>query len=124
MQLENMTLRQISALRNEIDALFNTAPTQPEALASHLIGRPVLIRTYSAGVHVGTLAARSGSEVLLTDAVRIWSWSGAFTLSAVATAGVAKGSRISCRVPEILLTEAVELLPVSPEAMATLQPTG
>jgi hypothetical protein len=78
------------------------------------IGDKVLVRTYSAGVHIGTLAKREGKEVTLTNAVRLWSWSGAFTLSAVATVGVdRKSSRISVPVPEILLTEAIEILPVA-----------
>jgi len=74
----------------------------------------VLVRTYSAGVHIGTLKERNGKEVTLTNARRLWSWSGAFTLSAVATQGVDRAnSRISVAVPEILLTEAIEIIPVS-----------
>ena len=74
----------------------------------------VLVRTYSAGVHIGTLKERNGKEVTLTNARRLWSWSGAFTLSAVATQGVDRAkSRISVAVPEILLTEVIEIIPVS-----------
>ena len=74
----------------------------------------VLVRTYSAGVHIGTLKERNGKEVTLMNARRLWSWSGAFTLSAVATKGVdRKESRISVAVPEILLTEAIEIIPIS-----------
>ena len=74
----------------------------------------VLVRTYSAGVHIGTLKERNGKEVTLTNARRLWSWSGAFTLSAVATQGVDRAnSRISVAVPEILLTEGIEIIPVS-----------
>ena len=74
----------------------------------------VIVRTYSAGVHIGTLKERNGKEVTLTTARRLWSWAGAFTLSAVATKGVDRAnSRISVAVPEILLTEAIEVIPVS-----------
>lgn len=73
----------------------------------------VMVRTYSAGVHIGTLKERNGKEVTLTNARRLWSWAGAFTLSAVATKGVDRGnSRISVEVPEVLLTEAIEIIPV------------
>ena len=68
------------------------------------------IRTYSAGVHVGYLVARTGKEVTLHDARRIWSWVGARTLSEVATAGIAAGSRVSVAVPSITLTEAIEII--------------
>jgi len=74
----------------------------------------VLVRTYSAGVHLGVLAKIDGTQVLLKDARRLWSWSGAFTLSAVATEGVNfKKSRLSVAVPEIVLTQAIEIIPVS-----------
>lgn len=75
----------------------------------------VIIRTYSAGVHVGTLKSRKGKEVVLQNARRIWSWAGAFTLNAVATKGVdRKNSRITTPVPEIILTEAIEVITVAP----------
>ncbi|HAA04769.1 MAG TPA: hypothetical protein DCE18_15585, partial [Syntrophobacteraceae bacterium] len=50
-------------------------------------GPEVLVRTYCAGVHIGTLKSRDGKEVVLTNARRLWSWAGAFTLSAVCTKG-------------------------------------
>ena len=56
----------------------------------------VLVRTYSAGVHFGTLASRDGREVVLTNARRLYQWSGACSLSQVATEGVKlSGSKIS-----------------------------
>lgn len=77
------------------------------------IGPEVLIRTYSAGVHVGTLEERNGTEVVLSNARRIWSWSGAFSLSEIATKGLdRKNSKISCDVPEIILTNAIEIIKI------------
>lgn len=76
-------------------------------------GDEVIIRTFSAGVHIGTIKGRTGKEVTLTNARRLWSWSAAFTLNAVATKGVdRKNSRISKAVPEITLLEAIEIIPV------------
>ena len=71
-----------------------------------------LIRTYSAGVHFGIVKKREGKEVVLNDARRIWYWEGAFTLSAIAVDGVSKPDRckFSCAVPEIALTEAIEII--------------
>lgn len=90
-------------------------------LQSTLTGQKVVVRTYSAGVHIGTLEAKSGKEVRLTDAHRAWYWKGAFTLNEVATKGVAKGSKIGVAVPTIELTEAIEIIPISDEAFATLE---
>jgi hypothetical protein len=86
-------------------------------------GPEVLVRTYSAGVHIGTLKSREGKEVVLTNARRLWSWAGAFTLSAVCTKGVDRSnSRISVSVPEITLLDAIEIIPVA--ETANLESTG
>jgi len=85
-----------------------------------MIGKYCVIRTYSAGVHVGTVQSRNGREVVLTGARRIWSWRGRNTLSEIALRGVGDGSRVSEQVPEILLTEAIEIIPCSPEARENL----
>jgi hypothetical protein len=77
-------------------------------------GKFVLIRTYSAGVHFGTLVERNGKEVHLKDARRLWSWSGALSLSEIAMKGIKiADSKISVPVDEIILTEAIEIIPVS-----------
>jgi len=82
--------------------------------ASPKLGPEVIIRTYSAGVHVGTLKSREGREVVLLNARRIYSWQGAFTLNAIALNGLdRKNSRISLPVPEITLLEAIEVILVA-----------
>lgn len=89
--------------------------------ASEMIGKKVIVRTYSAGVHYGILGARNGSEVLLNNTRRIWYWDKAFTLSKVAESGIdKKNSKISVTIPEILLTEAIEIIPVSEAAAENL----
>lgn len=81
----------------------------------------VIVRTYSAGVHVGDLKSRDGKEVVLTDAQRIWYWRGANTLHEIALRGVGSGSKVSERVPEIMLTEAIEIINASDEARDNLR---
>ncbi len=74
----------------------------------------VLIRTYSAGVHFGTLLKKEGKEVHLKNARRLWSWNGALSLSEVASKGIdIKNSKVSVLVDEIYLTEAIEIIPIS-----------
>lgn len=87
------------------------------------LGSFVIVRTYSAGVHVGTLASHNGTIVVLTDTSRIWRWRGANTLHELALHGPAEEwTRISERVPQITLTEAIELIPVQPEAEGAFAP--
>jgi hypothetical protein len=82
----------------------------------------VLIRTYSAGVHVGELVARDGREVTLRDAHRIWRWRGANTLHELSQRGAdQEWTRISERVPEIVLTEAIEVIPCTDLAASDLR---
>jgi hypothetical protein len=80
----------------------------------------VIVRTYSAGVHYGTLVSRKGREVVLADAKRIWRWFGANTLHEVSLHGVAATSKISDPVKSIILTEAIEVIACAPEAAANL----
>lgn len=83
-----------------------------------MLGRRCLIRTYSAGVHIGTVAAVEGMEVHLRDALRLWRWTdGGLSLSAVATNGI-KGGRIN-RAAEIYLTNVIEIIPVTEAAEAS-----
>lgn len=77
----------------------------------------VLIRTYSAGVHFGTLTHREGQEVHLSNARRLWSWSGALSLSEIAQKGIdIKNSKISVPVEEIILTQAIEIIFVTKQS--------
>lgn len=85
-----------------------------------MIGEFVVVRTYSAGVHVGTLAELAGKTCVLKDARRLWRWTGAMTLNEVSQNGVGDDSRISEPVPVILLTEAIEVIPCSAKARKVL----
>ena len=83
----------------------------------------VVVRTFSAGVHVGVLESRSaaGKLVILSDARRIWRWMGANTLHEISLHGVGPGSRVSEPVASIFLTEAIEIIPCTPEGEKSLR---
>lgn len=88
-----------------------------------MIGEYVIVRTYSAGVFAGTLKERDGKEVALTDARRIWYWAGAASLSELAQRGTSRPDE--CKFPvavsQVVLTEAIEILLVAPEARASIE---
>lgn len=77
-----------------------------------------IIRTFSAGVHFGIVKSREGKEVVLTDTRRIWYWEGAASLSQMAVEGVSKPKecKFSVTLSEILLTEAIEIIPCTEKA--------
>ena len=87
------------------------------------IGDYVMVRTYSAGVFAGFLAERNGKEVLLNNATRIWHWEGATCLSELAQRGTQNptGCKFPMPVSEVLLTEAVEIIPITEAAMLSIQ---
>lgn len=83
----------------------------------------VMVRTYSAGVFAGFLKERKGKEVTLRDARRIWYWEGANTLSQLAQDGTTKpsGCKFPAPVDEVILTEAIEIIAITPKARATIE---
>lgn len=85
-----------------------------------MIGEFCIVRTRSAGTHMGILESMNGTAVLLSNARRLYQWFGAFTLSEVSLHGCDETSRISESVPKILLTEAIEVIPCSEIARKNL----
>lgn len=83
-------------------------------------GPLTLVRSYAAGVYVGELASRNGSEVILNNARLIHSWKGAKTTLEVATLGIAAGSNLSEKVPEVTVLGVVALVPVTTKAATSL----
>ena len=83
----------------------------------------VIVRTYSAGVFAGNIKSREGKEVELTNARRIWYWDGAASLSQLAVDGTSKpeNCKFPVPVPTITLTEAVEIIPCSKKAEASIK---
>jgi len=80
----------------------------------------VIVRTYSAGVHAGTLVSRDGKEVVLSGARRVWFWRGANTLHEIALHGVESGSKVSEPVESITLTEVIEVITATADAEKNL----
>lgn len=90
------------------------------ALRHPMLGRRCLIRTYSAGVHIGDVVAVSGMEVHLQNALRLWKWEGGgLSLSAVASNGI-MGGRLN-RTGEVYLTNAIEIIPTTAVAEQTYE---
>jgi hypothetical protein len=86
----------------------------------------VIIRTYSAGVHAGFLESKkstiAGVEVRLSNARRLWYWSGAASLSQLSVDGVSRPNdcKFPTEVPWIDLI-AIEVLPCSKKAQESIK---
>lgn len=79
----------------------------------------VVVRTYSAGVYVGTLRSKSedGKRVELTDARIVYSWQGALTTLDLAAVGPS-AAKMSHPCAEVEVTEAIAVIGMSAEAAA------
>ena len=100
--------------------------TAKNLLASEVDGMPyVIIRTYSAGVHLGYLKRKestlAGMEVTLVNSRRMWQWAGALTLSDLATNGTSKpeNCKLTVEVSRIDLV-AIEIISVTEKAFKNL----
>lgn len=83
----------------------------------------VMVRTYTAGVHFGELVSRNGKEIELKNAYRVFYWSNACSLSQLAIEGTGeknKDNKIAMAVPNIILTEAIEIIPMTEMAYKNL----
>ena len=88
-----------------------------------MLGQYCMVRTYSAGVFAGTLEERNGKEARLSNARRIWYWSGAASLSQLATTGTTnpKDCKFPTPVSEVLLTEVIEIIPITDAAKQSIE---
>jgi hypothetical protein len=81
-----------------------------------------IVRTYSAGVFAGFVESRSGQEVIMRDARRLWYWKGASSLSQLAQEGVK--CPLECKFPvamdRVELTQAIEIIDVTAKAKASI----
>ena len=82
----------------------------------------VIVRTYSAGVFAGFLESRTGKEVVIREARRLWYWKGAASLSQLAVDGVKcpDECKFPAAVDKVELLEAVEILSVTPKAKKSI----
>ena len=91
------------------------------SIKTFAIGEYCIIRTYSAGVWFGKVENKSATEVILSDARRMYRWKcldDGITLSHIALYGIHKNSKIQAAGPAVCL-QWIEIIPVSKEAKLT-----
>ena len=127
MEFENLTIKEAQEIIEKASKLseFLGKPklkNECEDNQAHpMLGRRCLVRTYSAGVHIGDvdyINLRNSMEIRLLNSIRLWKWEGGgLSLSDVANNGI-KGGRLS-KTGEVYLTNAIELIPTTEEAEET-----
>lgn len=122
MNIDELTIGQVKEIAAMLGGMGRENQKIPSGIDDYL-GYDVIIRTYSAGVWFGMLAKKDGNEVVLHDAARrMWKWKckQGISLSEIALYGINhEESRICAPVPAVWL-EAIEIIPVSDEARASI----
>ena len=91
-------------------------------IADSMIGKYCIVRTRSAGVFAGVLERMEDQQSLVSNARRLWRWSGAASLSQLANSGTSDPNecKFPLAVPEVLLTEVIEIIPCSHAAQNSI----
>lgn len=83
-----------------------------------------VVRCQGAGVFMAKVVSRSkdGMQAKLKDSRRLWYWSGAASLSQLAVEGTKKPGecKFPVAMPEQEVTGVLEVIPVTPEAKASI----
>lgn len=111
-------------MNNELTINGVTYVPKGSALAEGRDGMPfVIVRTCHAGVFAGYLENREGEEAVIRDAIRIWYWKGAASLSQMAVEGVKCPEECKFGVPvnTVTVMEVIEILSVTEEAKASIE---
>lgn len=84
-----------------------------------------IIRTHSAGVWFGKIKKLNGSVAIITNARRLWYWSGAASLSQLAVEGTKRS--LDCKFTMVItdedgvyLPQVIEVLPCTKEAVENI----
>lgn len=119
--LNDLTLGQIKELAKFAQPCTTTESTTDTL--NGMLGKFVIVRTYSAGVWFGELAEKAGKEVILKNARRMWRWWAAesISLSGVALYGIKENSSKIIAPVEAVWLEAIEIIPCTKVAIDSIK---
>ena len=88
-----------------------------------LMNKKVIVRGDRSGVFFGTITKKEGREVTLKDCRRLWYWSGAASISQIATDGVAypEDCKFTVTVESIVILDAIEIIPCTEKAISNIE---
>lgn len=115
--IDNLTLGEVRELLTMFGNVQKTVTDHP------FIGKYVIARCYSAGVHAGEVISVDGENVILKNSRRLWNWKAkdGIALSGVAQTGIQSGCKIDVVNPLIALTGVCELIPTTDKAQESIE---
>ena len=117
--IDDLTIREAKQLA----ALFSGKEAIASKGLNSLVGKKVIVRTYSAGVHYGEVSEKEGAEIILKNARRLWYWKTAnngISLSEVANAGLDKESKV-CAAVDLIWLQPIEIILCTKEAIKNIE---
>jgi len=111
------------------DVEYTRTPASPPAQfvgtdqTDPFVGKYVICRCYSAGVHAGVVVSQVGDVVYLAQSRRLWSWKAmsGVALSGVAVSGLDNGCKVDSTVGLIRLTGVIETLLCSKDSEVSIR---
>ena len=122
MNINDVTNEDIKEILTLLKISMTQQSTEPSTL-NDMIGLKVIIRTFSAGVHFGTLVKKAKNEVILQNARRLWEWRAA---EGICTHGIARygiraeKSRVAAPIEQLWL-QAIEIIPCTEVASKSIE---
>ena len=119
MNIDEITIGEAKQLAN----MFGGQPQRVKDGLDCQIGEYVIVRTYSAGAWFGKLEQKAGSEVILSEARRLWRFwcKKSISLSGVALYGLDYSKSKVCPPISKQWLEAIEIISMSNEAIENLK---
>lgn len=91
----------------------------------NLINKKVIVRAEGSGVFFGTLTAKNDSEVQLTNARKLYYWSGANTVEDLAVAGAKnpQNCKFTVAVDEVTINKYLQIIPCTKASISNIENT-
>ena len=123
MKSDELTLGQIKKIGALLGNVNTTTISNVISKVHPMIGKKVIIRTYSAGVWFGKLIQKDDDEVILEDARRMYQWwcKESISLSAVAVYGINQDKSKICVPVDCIWLKAIEILPCKDIAVKSIE---
>lgn len=121
--LDDLTYGQIKQLRDLLGGNTTSTPISLTGGINSLIGKKVIVRTYSAGVHYGELIEKSGNEVILKNSRMLYYWKttdGGISIGEIANTGVHKDSKV-CAAVALQWLDAIGIIPCTDVAIKNIE---
>ncbi len=120
MNIDDLTIKDLKELAPLVARLQTETTTQT---LHPFVGKYVVCRCYSAGVHTGELVALDGDRAILHNSRRLYYWKAneGIALSGVAQYGIASESKVDVVNPKIALTGVIEIIPCTEVARDSIK---